>query len=158
MKVLLLNGPNLNLLGEREPSLYGHTSLEEVVSKLQELGARLGVEVHASQSNHEGVLIDHLHAARACGSHPMSGIIINPGALTHTSIAIRDAISAICLPTIEVHLTQTASREPFRHHSYLSDVVLGTVSGFGVYGYELALRAMKQHLSTTKELDDNSQP
>lgn len=151
MKLLLINGPNLNLLGEREPELYGSTSFDQLIDHLREISCSLGIDLRSEQSNHEGVIIDIIHEARPSGSNPCSGILINPGAYTHTSVAIRDALLAVNLPAVEIHLSQTANREIFRHHSYISDVVLGSVSGFGVYGYELALRALHRHLSRREQ-------
>lgn len=141
--VLVLNGPNLNLIGIREPSIYGTTTYQELTHQLQVLGAQLHFELQCQQSNHEGVLIDYLHDARTWAA----GIIINPGGYGHTSIALRDALIAIELPAIEVHLSNIAARESFRHQSYLSAVCIGNVIGFGVYGYELALMALARHLS-----------
>lgn len=141
--LLLLNGPNLNLLGLREPERYGRVTYEELTAHLTSLALELGCELRCAQSNHEGALIDALHEARAWAR----GVIINPGAYGHTSVALRDALLASELPAVEVHITNIAQREPFRHHSYLSDVSVGILSGFGVYGYDLALRAMVHHLS-----------
>lgn len=136
--VLVLHGPNLNLLGTREPEIYGATTLADIDAHLISLGAELGVEVKTFQSNHEGALIDAIHEARQCAQ----AILINPGAYTHTSIALRDAISAVGIPTVEVHLSNTAAREPFRHKSMLAPVCVGTVTGFGWRSYELGLRAL----------------
>ena len=141
-RLLLINGPNLNLLGTREPERYGMTTYRELIDHLQQVAHALSFSLECRQSNHEGALIDWIHAAR----RDTDGLIINPGAYSHTSIAIRDALIAVNLPTIEIHISNLAQREPFRHHSYLSDVVIGTLSGFGVYGYELALNAMAQTL------------
>ena len=141
--VLVLNGPNLNLLGSREPDIYGVVSYDQLCAQLKATGETLGLTVTCQQSNHEGALIDMLHAAPAWAS----GVVINPGAYGHTSVALRDALLAIPIPAVEVHLTNIAAREPFRHHSYLSAVCVGIVSGFGVYGYELALRALARHVS-----------
>ena len=136
MSILVLNGPNLNLLGTREPQVYGSTTLEEINAELVALAAKAGTKLDCFQSNHEGALIDRIHAARIDGT---MFAIINPGAFTHTSIAIRDAFSGVALPFIEVHLSNVYKREPFRHHSYLSDIAVGVICGLGVHGYRLAL-------------------
>ena len=136
-RILVLHGPNLNLLGQREPHIYGATTLEDIHQSLQALAAELGVEVLAFQSNHEGALIDRLHAARLDGTRY---IVINPAAYTHTSVALRDAIAATDLPFIEVHLSNVYRREPFRHHSYFSDLATAVICGCGAHGYVLALR------------------
>jgi 3-dehydroquinate dehydratase II len=142
LSVLVLHGPNLNLLGLREPEIYGATTLTQIDSHLVELGKSLQVNVQALQSNHEGVLVDAIHGA--CGQY--QGIVINAGAYTHTSIALRDAISAVQIPTVEVHLSNIYQREQFRHHSYLAAVVVGQISGFGVSSYYLGLQALVTHL------------
>ncbi|TFD61405.1 type II 3-dehydroquinate dehydratase [Cryobacterium suzukii] len=133
--VLVVNGPNLNLLGSREPATYGTATLDDLEQRVAAAAERLGVDTTFVQSNHEGVLIDAIHAAR----HQAVGIIINAGGLTHTSVAIRDAILAVGLPTVEVHLTNVHAREPFRHHSFLSDVAESVIVGAGVMGYVFAL-------------------
>jgi 3-dehydroquinate dehydratase-2 len=138
MKVLLLNGPNLNLLGTREPGIYGATTLADVEAICRTEGAALGLEVAAFQSNHEGALVDRIHAARDEGVH---FVVINPGALTHTSVALRDALTGVAIPFIEVHISNVHKREAFRHHSYLSDVAEGVIVGLGTLGYRLALQA-----------------
>ena len=138
MKILVLHGPNLNLLGEREPEVYGRTTLAEIDARLVELGAQRGASVEAFQSNHEGVLIDHIQAARS--TH--DGVIINPGGLTHTSVSLRDALSASQLPVSEGHLSNIHAREEFRRVSRVADVALGQISGLGPIGYELALAAL----------------
>lgn len=136
-KVLVIHGPNLNLLGTREPEVYGSTTLADINATLERLGAELGVEVEAFQSNHEGAIIDALHGARG----RCQAVLINPGAYTHYSIAIRDAIAAIALPVVECHLSNVHKREPFRHQSVIAPVVVGTITGFGVESYKLGLRA-----------------
>ncbi len=138
MRILVLHGPNLNLLGEREPEVYGHTTLAEIDGRLQKLGAASGVVVDTFQSNHEGALIDRIHAARK----ECDGIVINPGGLSHTSVSLRDALVAFARPVIEVHLSNVHAREPFRRRSLVSDVALGTITGLGAHGYELALQAL----------------
>lgn len=143
MKLLVLNGPNLNLLGEREPAIYGAASLADIEAGCQTLAADLGVTLSFVQSNHEGGLVDALHEAR----HNTQGVIINAGAYTHTSIALRDAIAATQLPTVELHLSNTHAREDFRHPSMLAAVCVGVIQGFGASGYPLALRALHTHLS-----------
>lgn len=142
MKILLLNGPNLNLLGEREPEVYGRTSLADIELRLEGIAAEHGATLESFQSNHEGALIDRIQAARL--TH--QGIIINPGGLTHTSIALRDALLATELPVIEVHLSNIYAREPFRRTSLVSDIAIGQVTGLGPIGYELALRALIDRL------------
>ena len=140
--ILVLNGPNLNLLGQRQPDIYGRTTLAEIEALCVETGAALGLAVVCEQSNHEGVLIDAIHAA--AGAH--GGIVLNAGAFTHSSIAIMDAVAGTDLPVIELHLSNTHAREAFRHRSYLAPVVLGQIAGFGSVGYELAIRALARHL------------
>jgi 3-dehydroquinate dehydratase-2 len=140
--VLILHGPNLNLLGHREPAIYGSITLAEIDQKLVILGRELGLEIRSLQSNHEGVLIDALHEARDWAD----GIVFNPGGYTHTSVALRDAIAAINLPVIEVHLTNIYAREEFRQHSLIAPVCLGTIAGFGWHAYALALRALADQL------------
>jgi 3-dehydroquinate dehydratase II len=142
LSVLVLHGPNLNLLGLREPGIYGATTLAQIDTKLIELGKSLNAVVQSFQSNHEGALVDAIHGAR--DRH--QGIVINAGAYTHTSIAIRDAISAVQLPTVEVHLSNIYKREEFRHHSYLASIVVGQISGFGANSYYLGLKAIVSHL------------
>jgi 3-dehydroquinate dehydratase II len=136
MSLLVLNGPNLNLLGTREPQVYGSTTLDEINTELVALAAKAGTKLECFQSNHEGALIDRIQAARTDGT---TFAIINPGAFTHTSVAIRDAFAGVALPFIEVHLSNVHKREAFRHHSYLSDIAVGVIVGLGVHGYRLAL-------------------
>ncbi len=143
MKFLVLHGPNLNLLGEREPEVYGTTTLAEIDSRLVALAEGKGHELSAFQSNAEHELIDQIHAAKKSG---VDFILINPGAFTHTSIAIRDAMLGTDIPFIEVHLSNVFSREEFRQHSYLSDIAVAVISGLGAYGYELALSGAERHL------------
>lgn len=138
MKILLLHGPNLNLLGLREPHIYGSMTLPDINQKMIALAKEFNIDLKCIQSNHEGVLIDALHDAREWAS----GVIFNPGGYTHTSVALRDAVSAIQIPVIEVHLSNVYAREEFRHHSYLSAVCRGKVSGFGWRSYELGLRGL----------------
>ena len=145
MKILLLNGPNLNLLGEREPAVYGAVTLPEIESALTTEALRLGAELRCFQSNHEGALIDALHEAR----HWANGVIFNPGALTHTSLALADAVSATHLRVIEVHLSNIYARESFRHHSWIAPVAWGQISGLGTLGYFLALEALVRQASNS---------
>lgn len=139
MKVLVLHGPNLNLLGTREPDVYGWQTLEDIDRELTELAGELGLTLVCHQSNHEGELIDHIHKAR---EEAVEGILINPGGFTHTSVALRDAIAAVDIPTVEVHLSNIHARESFRQHSFLAPVALGQVCGFGAESYRLALRGL----------------
>ena len=142
ISVLVLNGPNLNLLGMREPGVYGFVTLDEIDSMLVDEARLLGVELFCQQSNHEGALIDAIHAT--VDTH--QGLLINAGAYTHTSIALRDAIAAVNIPTVEVHLSNIYSREAFRHHSYIAPVAIGQISGFGAESYRLGLQALIYHL------------
>lgn len=139
--ILVLNGPNLNLLGRREPQIYGHLTLAELEAQCQRWAQALGSAAVCRQSNYEGQLIDWLHGAEAEGA---GGIVINPGGLTHTSVALRDAIAGISLPVIEVHLSNIYAREPFRHHSYISAVCRGSIAGLGALGYYAAIYALCQ--------------
>lgn len=143
MSILVLHGPNLNLLGTREPQVYGSTTLEQINAELVQLAADEGFRLDTLQSNHEGVLIDRIHAARTDGTR---FVIINPGAFTHTSVALRDAFSGVALPFIEVHLSNVHRREPFRHHSYFSDIAEGVIVGLGAGGYRLALQHALERL------------
>ena len=137
MNVLVLHGPNLNLLGTREPAVYGSTTLADIERDLTQIAKEAGSTLQSLQSNHEGVLIDRVHAARTDGT---DFIVINPGAFTHTSVALRDALAGVAIPFVEVHLSNIHRREPFRHHSYFSDLAEGTIVGLGAQGYALALR------------------
>ncbi len=134
--ILLLNGPNLNLLGSREPEVYGSATLSDVESEAKRVAAAAGATLTCFQSNHEGALIDRIHAAKAEG---IDAIVINPGGLTHTSVALRDALSGVALPVVEVHISNIHQREPFRHHSYISGIATGVICGLGVDGYRVAI-------------------
>ncbi len=142
LSILVLHGPNLNLLGQREPEIYGSLRLDDINRLLVEEGRSLSAKVSAVQSNHEGVLVDAIHDAL----FHYQGIIINAGAYTHTSVALRDAIAGVNLPTIEVHLSNIYRREEFRHHSYIAPVAIGQISGFGAKSYLLGLQALVYHL------------
>ena len=142
LQILVLHGPNLNLLGTREVGTYGSTTLEEINNSLERLARSLDAELTVEQSNHEGVLVDRIHAAMG----KQAGLLINPGAYTHTSIAIRDAIAGTSLPTVEVHLSNIHQREAFRHQSYLAPVAIGQIAGFGPFSYQLGLRALINYL------------
>jgi 3-dehydroquinate dehydratase-2 len=137
-QILLLNGPNLNLLGTREPEVYGRETLADVEAMVTAAATARGATVACLQSNHEGVLIDRIHAARLDGTR---AIVINPGGLTHTSVALRDALAGVALPFFEVHVSNVHRREAFRHHSYLSELAAGVIVGFGVRGYAMAVEA-----------------
>jgi 3-dehydroquinate dehydratase II len=141
---LVLHGPNLNLLGLREPEVYGLMTLDQVNESLRLMGNKFGVQVDCLQSNHEGNLVDAIHNAREVHD----GILINPGAYTHTSVAIRDALAGVEIPTVEVHLSNIYKREEFRHHSYIAPVAIGQISGFGVDSYLLGLQALVNYLAS----------
>lgn len=143
-RILLLNGPNLNLLGTREPETYGHATLDDIVGDLASIAQACGHELLHFQSNAEHALIDRLHAARADGT---AFVLINPAAFTHTSIALRDALLGVALPFIELHLSNVHAREAFRHHSFLSDIAVGVICGFGADSYRLALEAAVRRLA-----------
>ncbi|MEL6787509.1 MAG: type II 3-dehydroquinate dehydratase [Cyanobacteria bacterium J06607_15] len=140
--VLVLHGPNLNLLGLREPEVYGKTTLARIDDSLKLDAKKLQVGLDSLQSNHEGVLVDAIHKAR----NQHQGILINPGAYTHTSVAIRDALAGVMLPTVEVHLSNIYTREEFRHHSYIAPIAIGQISGFGADSYRLGLQALVNYL------------
>jgi 3-dehydroquinate dehydratase II len=142
-KILVLHGPNLNLLGSREPEVYGRDTLADINARLATNAEKLGISLAAFQSNHEGALVDRVHAAKSDG---VGFIVINPGAFTHTSIALRDALLGVAIPFIEVHLSNVHAREPFRQHSYLSDKAVGVITGLGAKGYEFALEAAAARL------------
>jgi len=141
INLLLLNGPNLNLLGTREPEVYGSTSLADIEQRAALQASKAGATLSAFQSNHEGALIDRIHAARGEG---VTAIVINPGGLTHTSVALRDALAGVAIPFIEVHISNVHQREQFRHHSYLSGIARAVLCGFGVDGYRLAIDHLLQ--------------
>lgn len=141
MKYLCLNGPNLHRLGKREPAIYGHETLLDVENNLREVATSFGAEIELKQSNYEGQLIDWIYEAEDNG---LDGIVFNPGAFTHTSIALRDAIAGVEIPVVEIHISNIHKREAFRHHSYLAAVCVGQISGLGTFGYEAALRSLIQ--------------
>lgn len=143
--LLVLNGPNINMLGTRQPELYGHETLADVEALCRRRGEACGLIIDFRQTNHEGELIDWLHQARG----KVDGVVLNPGAWTHTSVAIRDAILASELPVIEVHISNVHKREAFRHHSYVSDVAIGVICGLGTHGYALAIEHFSQRLEAT---------
>lgn len=142
-KILVIHGPNLNLLGTREPKIYGAQTLDDVNQRLQQVAAQLQCSLEAFQSNHEGDIVEAIHRARG----QFDAIIINPAAFTHTSVAIRDALAGVAIPFIEVHLSNVHQREAFRHHSYMSDLAVGVICGLGAYGYEAALHYWAQKVN-----------
>lgn len=146
MRILILNGPNLNLLGTREPKHYGTATLADIEKRMTELSVELKCQVEFHQSNNEGVLIDAIHS----GSYRCGGLIINPGAFTHYSYALRDAIAGVGIPAVEVHISNVHQREEFRQKSVIAPVCIGQIAGFGVTSYELGLRAIVKHLSAAK--------
>ena len=139
-KILVIHGPNLNMLGKREPGIYGHKSLEEIDTELKALGEELGLKVETFQSNHEGAIVDEIQQSMG-NCH---GIIINPAAYTHSSIAIRDALAMLDIPVVEIHLSNINKREPFRHQSTIADIVSARIAGFGSHGYLLALEGLAE--------------
>lgn len=142
-RILVLHGPNLNLLGTREPEIYGHTTLAQIDAALRQLGAELGVAVESRQSNHEGLLIDWIQEA----AHHHAGVVFNPGAYTHTSLALHDAIAAIDVPVVEVHLSNVHAREPIRQRSLTAPACIGAITGFGPESYSLGLRAVLDYIA-----------
>ncbi|KAL0929674.1 3-dehydroquinate dehydratase [Colletotrichum truncatum] len=147
-RILLINGPNLNLLGTREPQTYGSTTLSDVVSMAEKQAADLKVHIENFQSNHEGAIVDRIHEARG----NIDAIVINPAAFTHTSVAIRDALLGVDIPFVEIHISNVHAREAFRHHSYFSDKAAAVICGLGVYGYTAAIEFAAKHLKIKKEV------
>ncbi|MCC6349717.1 MAG: 3-dehydroquinate dehydratase [Candidatus Eisenbacteria bacterium] len=147
MRILILHGPNLHALGTREPEIYGRVTLADIDARLVALGGELGCDVESLQSDHEGVLIEALYRARG----RVHGVVLNPGGLTHTSVALRDAVKGAALPTVEVHVSNPHSREPFRHQSFVSGAALAVVQGFGADSYTLALRGLHAHLNHARQ-------
>jgi 3-dehydroquinate dehydratase-2 len=142
MRILVMHGPNLNMLGQREATIYGKTTLSDINAAMKSLGSELGVEIETFQSNHEGDLVDKVQRAKG----EFEGVVINPAAFTHTSIALRDAFLAVSIPFVEVHISNVYSREPFRHKSLLSDVAIGVVAGFGPLSYNMGLRGLLERI------------
>jgi 3-dehydroquinate dehydratase II len=151
MNIIVINGPNLNMLGRREPAVYGNVSYDELVKQILQWSDSLGVSVRVFQSNSEGQIVDAIQGAAAC-----DGIIINAGGYTHSSIAIRDALLSVSLPVIEVHLSNIFSREEFRKRSFISDISVGVITGFGITGYHLGLIALYEHLAANKHVKDKN--
>ncbi|KAK4153360.1 Dehydroquinase [Chaetomidium leptoderma] len=163
-RILLINGPNLNLLGKREPHIYGSTTLPDIEKQARNQASSLGIELETFQSNHEGAIVDRIQEAAGWGPNAaassslddvrgrkVSAIVINPGALTHTSVAIRDALSGVDIPFVEVHVSNVHAREPFRKHSHLSDKAVAVVCGMGVYGYTAAVEFAARHMKVVDE-------
>ncbi|KAI0108947.1 catabolic 3-dehydroquinase [Nemania sp. FL0031] len=146
--ILLINGPNLNLLGTREPHIYGSTTLADVVSQAESQASELGVTLQSFQSNHEGAIVDRIQGARGV----VDAIIINPGAFTHTSVAIRDALLGVDIPFVELHVSNVHAREPFRHHSYFQDKAVAVICGLGTFGYTAAIGFAAQHMKIKSRL------
>ncbi|KAI1752231.1 catabolic 3-dehydroquinase [Xylaria castorea] len=146
--ILLINGPNLNLLGTREPHIYGSTTLADVVSQAESQASGLGVSLQSFQSNHEGAVVDRIQEARG----NIDAIVINPGAFTHTSVAIRDALLGVDIPFIELHVSNVHAREPFRHHSYFQDKAIAVICGLGTYGYTAAIEFAAKHMKIKSRL------
>ncbi|KAI0804381.1 catabolic 3-dehydroquinase [Xylaria sp. FL0064] len=146
--ILLINGPNLNLLGTREPHIYGSTTLSDVVSQAESQAAELGITLQTFQSNHEGAIIDKIQAARG----EVDAIVINPGAFTHTSVAIRDALLGVDIPFVELHVSNVHAREPFRHHSYFQDKAVAVICGLGTFGYTAAIEFAAKHMKVKSRL------
>lgn len=152
-RLALINGANLNLLGKRETAIYGTTTLDDIQKHLTAIANAHGIELICQQSNHEGCLVDFIGAQGVLADMPFDGVIINPAAFTHQSVAIRDALAATAKPFIEVHLSNIHRREPFRHHSYFSDQAVGVICGLGALGYEMALRWFIEHWQLNERID-----